>query len=140
MDYIMEQRAVRKIIIESKSGSPNTDAWHEWRRNGIGSSDASHIAAAIGYDKKKQWTKSLSALVAEKRGEVSSIIEKNERMEFGSKAEPLVRKIANLELGIDFQPVFGEHDEYEFIRASFDGYNEEYKAILEIKFTAIGKS
>lgn len=136
MGYIMEQRAVRKIIIESKSGSPNTDAWHEWRRNGIGSSDASHIAAAIGYDKKKQWTKSLSALAAEKRGEVSSIIEKNERMEFGSKAEPLVRKIANLELGIDFQPVFGEHDEHSFIRASFDGYNEKHEAILEIKCTS----
>lgn len=127
---------MRKIIMGSISGSPNTSAWHEWRRNGIGSSDAAHIAAAIGYDKKKQWTKSLAVLAAEKRGEVSSIIEKNDKMEFGSKAEPLVRKIANMELGIDFQPVFGEHDEYPFIRASFDGYNEKHEAILEIKCTA----
>lgn len=127
---------MRKINMSSISGSPNTSAWHEWRRNGIGSSDATHIAAAIGYDKKKQWTKSLATLAAEKRGEVSSIIEKNEKMEFGSKAEPLVRKIASIELGIDFQPVFGEHDEYPFIRASFDGYNEKHQAILEIKCTA----
>jgi putative phage-type endonuclease len=122
--------------MDSISGSPNTSAWHEWRRNGIGSSDATHIAAAIGYDKKKQWTKSLATLAAEKRGEVSSIIEKNDKMEFGSKAEPLIRKIANLELSIDFQPVFGEHDDYPFIRASFDGYNERCQAILEIKCTA----
>jgi putative phage-type endonuclease len=108
-------------IIRLKQTSPR---WHKWRAKGIGGSDASAVMGESG------WT-SPDELLAEKLG--LRTVEENERMARGRRLEPEARARYCREYGIKMTPVCVSHDEYPWLRASLDGWNDEHRLVLEIK-------
>lgn len=101
----------------------NTDAWESFRRTHIGGSDAPIICNVSPYKKPKQ-------LLLEKFGFGKSY--SSSAMERGKALEPILRDQFCLESGINFTPLVGVHDDFEWISASFDGYSD-LGYILEIK-------
>lgn len=63
-------------------------------------------------------------------------IAQNMIMRMGIKFEPVARAMFCFEKDIDIEPVVGQHDEHDFMIASFDGYASD--TILEIKL--VGKA
>lgn len=104
-------------------GTPN---WHEWRALGIGSSDAPVIMGV------SPW-KTPEELFLEKTGQVKITNKTTPAMARGTSLEPVARSFYELRTGIDFDPTIFEDKEHSFMRASLDGWNEEFKICLEIK-------
>lgn len=105
----------------------NTTAWHEWRNQGIGSSD---IGSIMGLNKYK----SLRQLWQEKAGKVEPSFEDNTYTQYGKHKEPYA--IAEYEWQYEvygFEPKTFVHPEHSFIRASFDAFHPQHKYGLEIK-------
>lgn len=99
--------------------------WHEWRKNGIGSSD---IAAIVG----KSPFKTAMKVYEEKKGlSVGGFT--NPAMLRGNEYEETARKGFNQYMKSIFYPVCIEHETYDFMRASLDGYCEVNNAFVEIK-------
>ncbi len=116
----------------SATGSPNSDAWHAWRRNGIGGSDSIVIAAEAGLCPKVAWMDSIQKLWEVKTGLRSGRTESNWAMERGKRGEEPARQ-AYEKVRTPVSPIFGENDEHPFIRASFDGLSFKGDLIVEIK-------
>ncbi len=114
------------------SGSPNTPEWHAWRQAGIGGSDAGVIAADAGLIKPAPWMKGLQYLFLKKIGKAPPE-EVNPAMRRGQMGEVPARRAYERETGNIISPLFGEMDEYPFVRASLDGINFEGDLITEIK-------
>lgn len=113
-------------IVDLKQGSKD---WLVWRNKGIGASDS---PAIIG---ESPWTTYLQ-LWLEKTG-IGKRPPANEyqiaAMRRGVDLEPVAREMVEKQLGMTFPAVAAEHDLYPFIKASFDGYNEEHNILVEIK-------
>lgn len=107
-----------------------SDEWLEWRKQGIGSSDAPIIMGVSPYMTPLELWKIKMGLWEGP--------EKNPAMLRGTNQEPILRGRAEEMLGYKFEPALFECVEYPFLRASLDGWNEESKKILEIKY--IGKT
>lgn len=101
-----------------------TKEWHEFRSNGIGSSE---IAAIMG---KSPFKKPID-VYNEKMGLTTPFI--SQAMKRGSFYEPEARKAFEGDSHISFAPVCWIHPDCSYIRASLDGYNLSTNAILEIK-------
>lgn len=101
-------------------------SWLEWRRNGIGSSDAPIIMGVSPWNTPY-------GLYEEKAGLVEVKDEPNFAMARGIELEPKARAHYELMSDIDMPPVCIEHGKYPFLRASLDGFNSNTKRILEIK-------
>ena len=54
-------------------------------------------------------------------------------MQRGHDLEPIARDLFIEQSGITFEPIVAESDEFPWMGASLDGWNEDNKAILEIK-------
>ena len=107
----------------------NTKEWLAWRRKGIGASDAAIVLNKSPWGTPyKLWLQKIG-LGAEQ--------EDNVAMAFGKAFEPKARSNVCLDKGLDFKDTLVEHDKYPFLRASLDGYDEEARSILEIKY--VGK-
>jgi putative phage-type endonuclease len=102
-----------------------TAAWHFFRQNGIGASEASVL---LGIN---PWKK-IDSLFFEKLGE-GKPIEDNANMARGRELEPIARKLFEDRMEMKFSPACAIHNEYDFIRASFDGINLEEQILIEIK-------
>lgn len=103
-----------------------SNAWLEWRRQGIGSSDAPIIMGVSPYTTRRE-------LYEIKVGE--RVQPENEYItQKGHRLEPIARAHYELISGKDFPPKIGIHAAYPFLRASFDGWNDEENTGLEIKF------
>lgn len=102
------------------------EKWKEWRRLGIGSSDAPVIMGV------SPWKTSLE-LWKEKVGIDSDESEGNWATRRGIELEPRARAHYELTQGTEMPVTFFEHKERPFLRASLDGYNNEKQIILEIK-------
>lgn len=107
----------------------NSQEWRSWRGKGLGASDA---PAVMG---DSPWTSPFE-LWLEKTG----LFERPPANEFqkaamkrGTELEPVVREEFEKHMDKLFPSVSAEHGTYEYLRASFDGYNEETNTILEIK-------
>lgn len=107
----------------------NSKEWREWRGTGLGASDA---PAVMG---ESPWTSPFE-LWLQKTG----IMERPPANEFqvaamkrGQELEPIAREKFEKEIGKPFPTLSAVHDEHEFLRASFDGYNAELNALVEIK-------
>lgn len=107
----------------------NTVKWKDWRGRGVGASDAPAIMG------ESPWTTPLECWL-----DKTGLREKPEfnafaivAMRRGQELEPKARELFEKQHGTAFPAVSAEHKEYAFIRASFDGYNEQENAILEIK-------
>lgn len=103
-----------------------SQAWHEWRNNGIGSSDAPVIMGVSPHKKIHTLWMEKAKKVAPKS---SSFI-----MERGNKLEPIARAKYELTNMIEMKPATFQHFQYSFMIASMDGCNLEEKAGLEIKY------
>ena len=101
-----------------------SDAWKEFRECGIGSSE---IAAIMGLSSHKK----AIDIYNEKMGLTTPYV--NSAMQRGSSYEAEARKAFEGDSNMPFHPICCIHDEYDYFRASLDGYNEEANSVLEIK-------
>lgn len=125
---------MKQVFFNSaETGSPQTAEWHAWRRNGIGGSDAPVIAAAHGLVEKAPWMRSLQALFDEKTSAEPKEIKSNPAMRRGINGEAAARRSFETKTGIIVSPIFGEMDEDNSIRSSFDGMSFDTDVLVEIK-------
>ncbi len=106
-----------------EQGSPE---WHQWRRQGIGSSDASVVMGSDPYRTREE-------LILDKLG-MGKPIKTNPAMELGTKWESAARALFYFEHDMECDPAEIVHPDYSFIRASLDGLNLEHGFFLEIKY------
>lgn len=110
-----------KIVDGLVQGS---DAWKEFRECGIGSSE---IAAIMGLSSFKK----AIDIYNEKMGITTPYV--NYAMKRGSSYEDEARRAFEGDSNLPFHPTCCIHPEYDYFRASLDGYNQEANSILEIK-------
>lgn len=104
-----------------------TRDWHRWRGAGVGASDA---AAILGRQKKGFTDR--ATLLLEKTGQAerkSSTFQ----MRRGNRLEAVARKRYCDHTGFNPKPKCAEHDQFAWIRASFDGVDIDRRICLEIK-------
>lgn len=92
-----------------------SDEWLEWRRQGIGASDAPIIM------RTSPWS-SVSELYQQKIG-LRFGVATNSAMRRGIELEPQARAAYEAKTGIKMPPVVGQHEVYTWARASLDGMN-----------------
>lgn len=109
--------------IELNQGS---EQWHAWRRAHVCGTDAAYILGVNRYKNPVQ-------LWEEKVGIKAPSDYTNERMERGTRLEPIAREWACKEIGIEFEPSVIESDEFSFMGGSLDGISLDCKYLLEIK-------
>jgi putative phage-type endonuclease len=120
------QSQLKEIIMQQ-----NTKTWMQWRRQGIGASDAPIIFGESPYMTPYQlWNQKVFGY---EEGDTGS----NFVTELGHRFEPMCRADIELGLGYSMQPGCVEHEEFPWIRASLDGYSEENRIFCEIKY--VGK-
>jgi putative phage-type endonuclease len=112
---------MRTVSLDQRS-----DAWHEWRRRGIGASEAP-ILLGEGYKKTP------FMLWQEKCGFKDSHVNVNPAMQHGITTEPLAQKWANEHLGTNCAPICVEDEIRPYIRASLDGWDPDELVLMEIK-------
>lgn len=128
---------MKSVVFKSGSGSPGTAAWHEWRANGIGASDAPIIAAHAGLIEPASWMSSQHKLWEQKLG-LALKPKVNAAMRRGTDGEAAARDAVERATGLVLYPVFGEMEVSPFIRASFDGMDFDNSIIVEIKCPSKG--
>jgi len=110
----------------------NSQEWLDWRKKGIGASDAPVIMGTTKYKHqtaKRLWAEKTDQINPEKSNEFI----KRKGHELESRGRAYIELITDSK----FPPMLMVHPGYSFIRASLDGYNEEHNIIFEGKF--IGK-
>ena len=109
-------------IIQLEQGSSE---WLHWRKNKITGTSASVIMGNNPWKNTRQlWDELLGFTPPQ---------EKNAAMQRGNDLEPKARMIFEEMMGMEFPPIVCESDQYDWMAASLDGWNEDNKAILEIK-------
>jgi putative phage-type endonuclease len=101
-----------------------TQAWLDWRNQGIGASDAPAIMG------ENPW-KSPDRLLKEKLNRVSS--ELNKAMRRGTVLEPEARSRYEELTGIKVRPICLESTQFYWFRASLDGLAHDGSSVIEIK-------
>ena len=102
-----------------------TQEWLEWRRGGIGASEAAAIMGVCPYSTQyKVWM--------EKTGRAKAF-EGNFATQRGSELEAKIRSRYELISMEDMPPATATHPKYDFLRASLDGLRADNKLILELK-------
>ena len=101
--------------------------WLAWRNLGIGSSDAPVICGVSPYMTPYQ-------LWEQKTGRAVKAEKNQWAMNKGNELEPIARAHYELDTGLEMKAQLFEHYEHRFMRASFDGYNEQAKKGIEIKY------
>jgi putative phage-type endonuclease len=110
-----------------------TKEWLEWRRKGIGASESAALLGSCPY-------KTALMLWKEKtKGEVESNEESSHVFAKGHAVESQIRASYEFEHGIEFKPCLMEYGEWPVIRASLDGWNEESRKGIEIKYVGADK-
>jgi len=107
--------------IEKNEQDQGSQAWHLWRSQGIGSSEAAVLIGASPY-------KTLTELWKEKTGEPSKF-QGNFHTERGQRLEPVVRAMK----WDAWKPETRVHADYTWMRGSCDGWNPETRTLIEIK-------
>ena len=107
-----------------------SDAWLNFRHKHIGASDAPVVMGV------SPW-KTAYALWHEKIQPYQPPNFTNPAMEKGSRLEPKIRAIYELQTGREAPPAVVEYAELPFLSASLDGYNEADNFIVEIKYVGV---
>ncbi len=110
-------------IVQLEQG---TDAWHDWRRNGIGCSDA-HVLMG------RRNNRGRSKLFQEKLNGSSGGAYRSEAMALGHKLEVEARADFEKTSGRSYRPSCLEHKKYPWLRASVDGLSVDRTRVVEIK-------
>lgn len=98
--------------------------WREFRKRKIGASDAPSVMG-VGFLTPLQLWRIKVGLEPEKVP--------NSAMKRGTELEKVAREKFIEESGIHFEPACFQCDEFPYLFASLDGYNEEHNLILEVK-------
>lgn len=99
--------------------------WHSWRSAGIGASDISVIMGSNPYKTPYQ-------LWEEKCGYGKETV-LNDAMKHGIRNEHKARTWLNRQNQLNLQPLCIEDEEFSFMKASLDGYDDNLKVMAEIK-------
>lgn len=102
-----------------------TEEWLEWRKHGIGASDAAAIMGISPWDTPLSLWERKTGRLPEKP--------QNRAMARGVVLEPEARAAWEAHTGELAAPMCVQHDTHDFIRASLDGLTMEGNLILEIK-------
>lgn len=103
---------------------PNTEEWVQFRRLHIGGSEAAAICGVDPYCKpEKLWKRKFT-------GEKQYV---SPAMQRGTQLEPIARKMLGRLDNVCYLPLVVQHDEYEWMIASLDGYDESTQKGIEIK-------
>jgi putative phage-type endonuclease len=107
-----------------------SNAWLEWRNQGIGSSDAPVIMGVSPYKTPRK-------LYLEKRGEALPEGGNEFIFEKGHKTEAQARSLLEIEYGgISFPPMLCQMIDHPWLRASLDGFSESEGAVKEFKLVS----
>lgn len=99
--------------------------WLSWRKNGIGASDISVLMGSNPYLTPLQlWEMKCGYREEDKI---------NEAMQHGIDTEPIARKWLNDNHKLNLTPLCIEDNEFNYMRASLDAYDEKSNLIAEIK-------
>lgn len=101
-----------------------TDAWHAWRRQGIGASDAPTIMGENPWKKRE-------ALFSEKQ--TGYIVPQTHVMRRGHRLEPEARREYEIALQRTVMPRCIQSTQYEWLIASVDGITACGSVVVEIK-------
>lgn len=104
-----------------------SESWLEWRKKGLGSSDAPIIMGVSPYKTPYQ-------LWEEKTGKVTKDQKSNFIQQKGNRLEPVARAKYEIMTGNKMEVSLHEHKEFPFLRASMDGFNADLNFGIEIKF------
>lgn len=110
----------------------NSPEWIAYRKNCIGASDSAALLGLSKFSTPYQ-------LFLEKKGLIPGF-QGNAATQAGHNAEDKARAVYEMFHG-DFEtfpPMCVVHSEHEFMMASLDGYNDNLKRILEIKYPSEG--
>ena len=102
-----------------------TSAWHDWRKQGIGASDAASILGENPF-------KTASAVMAEKLAESVETVD-SPRVALGVALEPNARLAYCRSSGAAFEPACVQSTQYPWMRASLDGLSADGQHVIEIK-------
>ncbi|MBN2566264.1 MAG: YqaJ viral recombinase family protein [Candidatus Eisenbacteria bacterium] len=103
----------------------NTPAWHEWRQDGIGASEARMIARGRG---SKSWDRLLDQKCAREEG-----FSGTDAMRRGHELEPKARARFEHKVGLKVRPACLQSIEHEWLRCSVDGLSHDGTRVVEIK-------
>lgn len=106
-----------------------TQAWLDWRKKGIGASESAQILERSPYGSRLDLWLLKTGRVPE--GDFSTYANAK-----GGDTEHNLRSRHSIFKKRDFQPRLAEHDEFPFILASLDAYDEIHKEGCEIKFVS----
>ena len=113
---------------------PNTEAWHNWRHQGIGSSDVPAILGVCPYKKR-------SAVFSEKVCPMPPIHDnkKNFILQQGHNAEHIIRGYISITQNVSINPLICEHNIHRWAKASIDMYCPDKKTFFEVKLCGADK-
>lgn len=112
----------------------NSQEWLDWRKKGIGGSDAPIILGISPWKTPYELWEEKTGVIKPDKEENTFITEKGHRL------EPKARALYEIENdGKDFPPELVERQDRPEHRASLDGRNAEIKKTLEIKFVGAGE-
>jgi len=120
-------------FIEIEGLEQNTKEWEEWRRTGIGASDAPVLMIEGGVFGKTPfalWMMKLG-LAEAKFTEVAE-----EHMKRGHELEPMARELFIKHSGIYVEPLCVQSATHPFMLASIDGISLDRRVVVEIKAPA----
>ena len=124
----------------------NSDAWLEWWRTGIGSSDAPAVLNMSPWKTRRElWEEkvldyhksrpvlplAVQAKIREERARREGQNESSKNR--GKKLEPVAREMYERWMGFEVPPVCGVHPEFEFLKVSLDGWHAGRLLFAEIK-------
>ena len=102
-----------------------TTAWEAWRDGKIGATNASKLLGIDPWTSREDaWQIATGQAIPESQ---------NYAMRRGVQLEPLIRRHAEEQTGILFEPACCEHDEHPWLTASLDGLDMDQTTILEVK-------
>ena len=103
----------------------NTPAWHRWRRQGIGASDAPVIMGETAFKTPRTlWSIKTGHMQEGSAGPAARR---------GRELERFARRAYERQTGIQVEPLCLVHEEFEWMRASLDGLSFDGSTLLEIK-------
>lgn len=111
----------------------NSDAWLEWRKKGVGGSDAPIVLGLSPWKTEYELWEEKTGLVEPDQDSMKFITDKGHRL------EPKARALYEIETGIICPPELVERADNPTHRASLDGRNAELKKTVEIKFVGAGE-
>lgn len=110
----------------------NTDDWKSWRMQGIGGSDAAAIMAESKYLTPHD-------LFIEKTGGDNGKKVNEFITSLGHRFEPMALGHVNIMEDADYEPRLVEMEEYPWLKASLDGFDETIMKPMEIKYVGAEK-